>query len=518
MSKPRYRVGLDGSNPRVMDAQGAFRPFGPLGSAASFEAAGYGRRLANFVPSRVHINSAIQAAGRTLVKRARFLVENNGYAGNAVDVWAAWVVGEGIQPLVKVKGHERRKKVRSLWKKWARECDAEGMTNFSGLQEKIAREAYIAGEVFVRRRKRRRGDMMSGIPVQFQILPSEMLDLAFNQDLGDGRYIRMGIEFNAIGRRLAYHFWRQHPDDLVQRLPTTELRSRVPAEDVLHVFDGRQGGQIRGVSKFSRAMVKLFMFDLYDDAELDRKKTAALYAGFVTKEGENSPIDGDEDEDGDVQLEPGAMVVLNGGEKVEWSKPADVGGSYEPFQYRTLLQVGAALGIPYAYLSGDTTKGNFANVRTEIINFRRRVGQHQANVIIPQSCDPMAEWWFEAADLAGEFTLDDDDEVDWLPPKMDWVDPAVDVKADILAVRAGFKSRTRVVAGLGEDREELDDEIQSEMEDADRRGIILDTDPRRTSMAGMSNAMPPGSGYADADDEIQQPSADQPTESAGGAE
>ena len=30
-------------------------------------------------------------------------------------------------------------------------------------------------------------------------------------------------------------------------------------------------------------MVRLFLFDQYDDAELDRKKTAAMFAGFITK-------------------------------------------------------------------------------------------------------------------------------------------------------------------------------------------------------------------------------------------
>jgi capsid protein len=41
----------------------------------------------------------------------------------------------------------------------------------------------------------------------------------------------------------------------------------------------------------------------------------------------------------------------------------DSGGTYEPFQYRTLLQIGAALGVPYGYLTGDTAKGNFSNTR-----------------------------------------------------------------------------------------------------------------------------------------------------------
>ncbi|OCC05124.1 phage portal protein [Labrys sp. WJW] len=455
----------------------------------------------------------MQAAGRTLVKRARFLVENNGLCGNAVDVWAGWAVGDGITPNFAISDPKKRKALKKKFKRWCRRADADGQTGFSGLQEKIVREAYIAGEVFVRRRRRRRDDMPGTVPMQIQVLPSEMLDLAYNDNLPGGNVIRMGIEFDKIGRRVAYHFWRVHPDDTQTQFPPDgNTRSRVPAEDVLHVFDGRQGGQIRGVPKMARAMVRAFIFDIYDDAELDRKKTAALYAGFVEKQGEDSPIDGEEDEDGDIPLEPGAIVELNRGEKMNFSQPADVGGSYEPFMYRTTLYLSVALGVPYAYLTGDCTKGNFSNVRTDIQNFRRRVSQYQANTIIPQALEPIVAWWAEIGigfgyldELDGEDDFSVEDDTEWLPPHMEYIDPNNDVTADIKAVRAGFKSRTSVIAARGGDREGVDDDIERENADADRRKFIFDSDPRRVSSVGMTNAVPAGTGYADPQDENPDP-------------
>nr|WP_246180233.1 phage portal protein [Microvirga thermotolerans] len=479
----------------------AFSPFTPAGSASSFEGAGYGRRLRNFSPSHAHVNAALQSAGRTLVKRARFLVENNAYAGNAVDVWAAWVIGDGICPRFPVQDPERRRKLKKLWNKWVKEADAECQTNFYGLQEKIVREAYISGECFVRLRTRRPGDMKT-VPLQLQVMPSEMLDLTYNADLGGGNFIRMGIEFDAIGRRVAYHFWRNHPDDYRAKTLSGSERIRVPASEVLHIFDARQAGQIRGVSRFARAIVKIFSGDTYDDAEMERKKTAALYAGFVTQNGEQSPVDSDSDDDdaAPVPIEPGAMLALRDGEDVKFSSPADVGGSYEPFQYRTTLQVSVALGIPYAYLTGDTTKGNFSNVRTEIVNFRRKISQFQQNVIIPQGCEPVAERWLELAEATGLLKAGDDarDE-DWLPPRMEWVDPRVDVETAIKEVRAGFATRGQVIASKGYDREDIDDERERENEEADSKGLIYDTDPRRVSSVGMSNAVPTGSGYLESE-------------------
>jgi capsid protein len=55
-----------------------------------------------------------------------------------------------------------------------------------------------------------------------------------------------------------------------------------------------------------------------------------------------------ESETGDrtLDLEPGQVVMLESGEEIQTSAPADSGGTYQPFQYPTPLQVSAALGIP----------------------------------------------------------------------------------------------------------------------------------------------------------------------------
>ena len=48
------------------------------------------------------------------------------------------------------------------------------------------------------------------------------------------------------------------------------------------MIDPVEAGQLSGVSSFAPAIVKLFLLDQYDDAKLDRKKVAAMYAMFVT--------------------------------------------------------------------------------------------------------------------------------------------------------------------------------------------------------------------------------------------
>jgi capsid protein len=139
-------------------------------------------------------------------------VRNNGYAVNAVESWAANTVGDGIKPISKIGDAARKEELQRLWLAWTDEADAEGLTDFYGLQRRAAREVFMAGEVFFRIRMRRAGDGLT-VPLQLQMLPAEMLPLEQTGTAANGNAIRQGIEFDRIGRRVAYHFLRRHPGD-----------------------------------------------------------------------------------------------------------------------------------------------------------------------------------------------------------------------------------------------------------------------------------------------------------------
>ncbi|HYD30134.1 MAG TPA: phage portal protein [Azospirillaceae bacterium] len=310
-----------------------------------FEAGQRGRRLKSFQPSRAHINTLIGAAEPDITARARWLVRNNGYAVNAIESWAGNVVGAGIKPSSLIEDAALKARVQRLWLTWTDEADAEGFTDVYGLQRRAARELFIAGEVFFRFRPRRPEDGLS-VPLQLQMLPAEMLPLTHNEVLPGGRAIRQGIEVDALGRRVAYHFLRRHPGDLTDPGLAGET-VRVPAGEIIHLVDPTDGGQLRGVSRFAPALVKLFLLVQYDDAELDRKKVAAMHALFITTPAPAEPFDLVESDgtggERTMDLQPGQIVLLEPGEEVQTSAPADVGETYEAFQYRTLLQVSAAL-------------------------------------------------------------------------------------------------------------------------------------------------------------------------------
>ncbi|MDR1947262.1 MAG: phage portal protein [Desulfovibrio sp.] len=177
-----------------------------------FEGGLSARRLKGFHASRAHVNTLIQSSGNDMTARARFLIRNNGYAVNAVESFCGNVVGTGIKPSSGIADAVLKDDVQRLWLRWTDESDAEGLTDFYGQQRRAARELFIAGEVFFRFRPRLPGDGLS-VPLQLQMLPSEMLPLHDNRILPGGNVVRQGIEFDRIGRRVAYHFYKRHPGD-----------------------------------------------------------------------------------------------------------------------------------------------------------------------------------------------------------------------------------------------------------------------------------------------------------------
>ena len=452
-------------------------------TAALHDAAELSRRLKGWRPSGTDINTILQGSGDMLLKRSREIVLTNPYAANAREGFASSLIGTGIKPSSLISDQDLREEVQARWLEWSSEADADSSTDFFGLQTIIGSALFEAGEIFVRFRSRREADGLS-VPLQLQLLEAEYCDRSYSVLHPNGNAIRCGIEFDQVGRRVAYHFWRQHPGDATSPLRTVE-RVRVPANQVLHVFIPQRPGQIRGLSRIVPALVKLFLLDQYDDAELDRKKVAALIAGFitqpdVTEEGEPSAINAkDMDEEGiaSAQWQPGTMQILGPGEDIKFSDPADVGGNYESFQYRTLLAVCAAMGMPYTSVTGDMLKVNYSTARTAMLELRRRIGPLQRNVIVHQFCRPVWRRWIETAVIAGVLSGDVrllQSKVKWIPPKWEWVDPLKDRQAEKLAVDAGFKARSDVIEAEGSDPEEIDQRIAADRARADRLGLSFE--------------------------------------------
>ena len=271
---------------------------------AGYEGAASGRRLGNWQPGDYGANALLFRDATLMRSRSRDLVRRNAWAANAMDSLVANLVGTGIKPQSTHPDPQVKEKIQALWLEWTKEADAHGLCGFYGLQALIARAMIEGGEVIVRLRNREERDGLI-VPLQLQVLEPEHLPADLNQDMANGHRIRAGIEFDRIGRRRVYHLFREHPGEKPMLFKAGETVP-VPVSEVCHIFKPLRPGQLRGEPWFAQALVKLHELDQYDDAELVRKKTAALIAGFITKPDPELGVGG---EDGEEQDEDGAVPV-----------------------------------------------------------------------------------------------------------------------------------------------------------------------------------------------------------------
>ena len=319
----------------------------------------------------------------------------------------------------------------------------------------LARALVRDGEAFVHLRVTANGDLRP------RLIPADQIDNALSRDLPGGGRIIAGIEFDAEESVIAYHVLRESPG-----APFASFGDpvRIPAADMLHVFDALFPGQVRGLSWLAPVLLKLRDRDEAADALLMQLKVASLMTGFISDPEGGTAGFGPETGSGalNVALEPGAMRVLPPGAQVEFSSPGKGLDQAVDFLRAMDREIATGTGLTFEALTGDLGEANYSSARVGLLDFRRRAEMLQRALIEAQFLRPLWRRWLAVQELSGAIPAVDAADcqaVRFVAPGWQWVDPRNEVEADIAAIAAGLKSREEVVAGRGRDIDELDAEI-----------------------------------------------------------
>lgn len=440
---------LDGFRSRVA------RMIAPPATVRRFDAAAGGRRAFG-LGSFNRTSSEVSAAAPTVRSRARYLASNNPHVANAVGNMVAALVGTGITPTGDAEQVRR-------FTAWADIADADGRTDFWGLQEGVARAVVTDGEAFVRFH-------VSAAGVRLQLIPAEMVDESHTVELGSGAYIVNGIEFNASGERVAYWILPSRPTD---QFASYRAPVRVPAAEILHIFKPIGVGQVRGISWLAPIVVPASEFDAIVDALAVGVKVAALNCAFLVDQNGNAagsaPYEGEQS--GSVLesgLEPGVLRILPAGWDIKFNSPQQASETASFLRFN-LQMLAAGLGLPEHMLSGDLSGANYSSLRAGLLPFRARVEQTQYGVLVPQFLNPVWRRVMFVDSLSG--ATGEPSRVEWLPPRWAQVDPLKDTEATVAEMEAGLTSRKKAVAERGWTVDELDAEIAADRERESRLGL-----------------------------------------------
>ena len=206
-------------------------------------------------------------------------------------------------------------------------------------------------------------------------------------------------------------------------------------------------------------------------------------------------------------FEPGMIEYLEPGKDVRFAAPASAGG-YAEYMRMQLHAVAAGVGLTYELLTGDLSQVNYSSIRAGLIEFRRRMEALQWQLLVPSLCHPVWQRFVTAAQAAGRLP-EGEITADWTAPRFEAVDPLKDIQADVLAVRAGVMTLKEAIARQGYEPARVLAEIAATNAELDALGLVLDTDPRRSTKTGQdkaaaSNILPP--------DQFETGQSDDPTD------
>lgn len=474
MSKSQI-VGLDG-RPLVNSIQ------------APYEGAGQGRRTENFFAPASGPNAALIGSLPTLRNRSRAGYRNNPWIKHGLNRLTSNEIGTGIVPRSRAKDEALRKAMNELWNRVVNEIDADGNLDFYGMQTLSSRTRNMAGEIFIRRRSRRLSDGYA-VPMQLQALEPEFCPESLNTTTRYGNRIKAGIEFDRIGKRVAYWMYRSHPNDIHYDANLADL-VRIPASEIIHHYIPLRPGQIRGEPVTAQALLKAFTFDSYDDAELKRKETKSTITGFLKKayNGEEDwaydPVTGDPldegDEDGvhNINIQAGTLLTGYPGEEPIMFDGDNTGSGYSDFMRQQLMGIATAMeGIPYEILSGDWSNVNDRLVRAIMQEFRRGIEAVQDQYMIYQLCRQVWHWFGDAAVLGGALQVQDYTNTrmdvlahEWRPQGWPYLQPQTDIAAKKEAISTGLSSLEAEVAKTGYDYDTIQDQnIEAELRMVEKR-------------------------------------------------
>ena len=482
--------------------------------ARAYEATSANPRVADWEQTAYGPNAALDESARARA-RSQDAGRNNPWVIRAFRLLVSHTIGCGIQPHPLIQDRALRDKITALWADWADEADADGAHHLHGLQALLVRAAIESGEVFVRLRPRRPEDGLT-VPLQIQTIEADLLPTHHNLLSDTGNRIRQGIELTPIGRRAAYWFYKEHPGDRYI-YPDLSTLTRVPAAAVLHHYEPQRPGQLRGAPTPVGVLYRARNLDLYEAAELTRKKNKARFSGAVWKDNpEDNPLSDvpanpilnklqtdlataesfpndpaqvalaaelreqiveEQQRKTFIDIEDGYMLQLGQNERIELFG-GDTGSQGAIDFLRTHLRaIAAGMGVPFELMTGDYGSVNDRIMRV-VLNVWYRDLEMAQERLIHQVLKPLWIAWLDAAYLSGALTLPGylDNRrayqaVEWRAHAWSYVNPLQEAETQILKINNGLTSRRAVVSEANWDIEEID---RQQAEDRQReRGLGL---------------------------------------------
>ena len=317
------------------------------------------------------------------------------------------------------------------WYSLPNNCDAAGRHSLSQLVRIAETRAVIDGDMFFVKLSDLTLQGIEGDRVRNQTRSIEEVD-------GTARKTIHGVEVDEYGRARAYHLW--YRNEYGQYVP----ERRVPARNILHLGYFDSFDQIRGVSPLVSATTAFHdVLEVKEYARLKAKVTQ-LFALAIHRDS----VDYNREDLPQYQVDFGkgpVKIDLEPGDKADFLESRHPSTEFQAFITMSLQAALKALDIPWSFY--DEAYTNFFGSRAALIQYQQSCRSKRDR--LRHLLDQITYWVISNWILQGVVELPRGMELsditwEWIPSGVPWWNPEQEINGDILAIKAGLRTRTEI--------------------------------------------------------------------------
>lgn len=455
----------------------------------SFAGAQLNRLTASWRATAERIDDELRTDLDALRARSRGLENNNDYARNYLDIVETNIIGDTAPRLISLADNApgspddgARRAIVSSFAEWSKRgnCEISGHYSLTELCQMLARGGARDGECLIREHIGPSAGNAWGYALQ--LLDIDRLATWLNRPAAQGvNAIKMGVELNAVGRPVAYHF-------TVGDQPANRSATRVEATVMLHRFKHQRPEQVRGIPWMHASMLSMHYAGEFALSALMAAKHGADHLGFFVTPDGNPPSLGEEstEEDGAriTTSAPGTWDTLPDGVDVKTIDSKYPNEVFGPFLKTANQRMASGLpGASYPELCNDYEAVNFSSIRAAVLA-ARDVWKKYHVWFAEAWLEPIFANWLRLSLSKGAIVLDNGSPLPvtkiskfsahaWQFRGWSWVDPLKDIQTAKEGIALRITSRSRIAREQGRDIEEVFDELQTEEKLAGKYGIDL---------------------------------------------
>ncbi len=490
-----------------------------MGSTIMFPSSGKGYGAAGASYQRRSLRGMMAESGspredidlnnQTLRERARMLYMASPVAGSAIKTPRTNAIGLGLKMNPKIdrellglsreEAEKWEKTVKAEFSVWAEDktaCDATGMNNFYSMQQLAFISWFVSGDVFALV-KQREPDLMHPYSLRLHLIEADrcatpevtgFLNIT-SAEYGD-HMVYDGVEVDADGMVVAYHFRNKHPGEITMKETKYErvlaYGEKTGMPNVLHIMSSERPEQYRGVTYLAQIIEPILQTRRYTESEITAAIVESFFTAFIQTDGDASElaigevgVEGEEThqqashDPNEYEMGNGNVIMLKKGESVNFGDPKRPASGFAPFLKEMCTQIGAALEIPRDILMKDFN-ASYSASRGALLEAWKAFKMYRG-WFIDDFCTPVYGMWMAEAvargriNAPGFFTNPIIRKAwlgcEWIGPTQGQLDPIKEVTAEIMSVEAGFSTNSDSAIRInGSDWNQNMEQIQSEMQ------------------------------------------------------